>query len=142
MIKLCDDIPLIEQLIGNKLATSANPGFVFGRGGNVTSGSWLLNNDVPSNITGIPFGLLGGNLLQVWAASQNVDTYDIGLYWHLGDEIGLTLLATMNIVAERQDFFGIPDFGTVPVPSNVQIAVRISNGAAKNPKASVFIGGA
>lgn len=142
MIKLCDDIPLIEQLIGNKLATSANPGFLLGRGGNVPNGSWLFNNDVPSNITGIPFGLAGGNLLQVWAASQNVDTYSIEVYYHFGDEVGLTLLTTVTVVALRQDFFGIADFGSVPVPQNVQIAGKLVGGAAKNPKASIFIGGA
>ena len=141
MIKLCDDIPLIEQLIGNKLASSANPGFIFGRGGNSSNNTWLLNNDVPSNITGIPYGLSGGNLLQVWVASENVDTYSIEIYRHLGDEVALTLLTTVSVVSTRQAFFGIPDFGSVPILSNVQIATRLVGGSAKNIKVSVFIGG-
>jgi hypothetical protein len=141
MLHLCDDIPLIEQMIGVSIANSASPGFVYGRGGNVPAGSWLINNEVPSNITGIPFGLDNGKLVAVWGASQDIDTYDIEIYWHLGDSVSLTLLTTVSVISLRQDFFDISDFGTVNVPKNVQLATRITNGSAKNPKCALFIGG-
>jgi len=137
----CDDLAIIEQTVGDGIANSASPGFIFGRGGNAAANSWLINNEVPSNITGIPFGLSNGKILQIWAASQDIDTYDINIYHHLGDEISLTLMTTISIVATRQQFFGPVDFGIVLVPQNVQLAARIVNGNAKNPKCSVFVGG-
>jgi hypothetical protein len=141
MLHLCDDIPIIEQMIGFSISNSASPGFIFGRGGNASSNTWLINNEVPSNITGIPFGLNNGKLLEVWVASENVDTYDIEVYWHLGDEISLTLLTTVNVVAQRQDFFGVLDFGLINVPTEVQLGAKITGGSAKNPKVALFVGG-
>ena len=141
MLHLCDDIPLIEQMIGFSISNSASPGFIFGRGGNAAANSWLINNEVPSNITGIPFGLNNGKLLEVWAASEDVDTYSVEVYWHLGDEVSLTLLTTVNVVATRQDFFGVLDFGVVNVPPQIQLATKLVGGSAKNPKVALFVGG-
>lgn len=141
MLKGCD-IAIVEQLITSGISTSASPGFVYSRSGNATPGTWLSNNSVPSNITGIPFGLDNGKVVQIWAASQNIDSYTIEVYHHLGDETSLTFLTSVNVVSVRQDFFGITDFGSVPIPKNVQMAVKLVGGAAKNPKVALFLGGA
>ena len=144
MILKCTQLALVEQLIGAGIANSASPGFVYGRGGNVPGNSWYLNNAVPSNITGVAFGLNNGKVLAVWAVSQNIHTYDIAVYEHLGDEIALTLLATVSIVAARTQIIVPTDaeFTHSADPSkDVQLGCRIINGSAKNPKCSLFLGG-
>lgn len=140
----CDDLAIIEQLIGGAVANSVSPGFTYGRSGNVPAESWYINNEVVSNITGIPFGLQAGKILAVWAGSQLTATYDIEIYEHEGNEVNLTLLATINIVALTSAII-IPtdtEFNQSADPSQFkQIGCKLVNGSAKFPKVSIFLGG-
>lgn len=121
----------------NTLDAVALPGFDFGRSGNAAANSWLLNNAVPSNLVGIPVGMSSAFITEVWVGSENVDTYDIEIYEHEGDEINLTLLTTVNIVALRTATFSV----NVAITTGRQMAVRIVNGNAKNPKVYVLVKG-
>ena len=144
MLHLCDDIPIIEQLVGKSVASSVSPGYGFGRSGNVGSNTYLLDKGVPSNITGTPFGLDNGVILAIWCGSQNKDTYVIEVYEHEGDSINLTILASVTVTATRvlNAKPGDPEFTPSNSPTNGrQIACRVSSGSAKELKVTVFLGG-
>jgi hypothetical protein len=117
-----------SEFFQNQLAVSASPGFTWGRSGNVTNSTWLLNDTVPSNKAGRTVSLSAPSITQVFVASEDVDTYDINIYEHEGAEVNLTLLTTVNIVAARTATFNID----VPMTSGRQLAVRVVNGSAKN----------
>ena len=119
--------------IDNQVNTSASPAFSFGRSGNVSNNTWLLRpGGVPSNKTGIPVGISNGTIRQIDIGSEDIDTYNISIYEHEGDQVNLTLLTTVNVISTRTDIFTSSDFGTVNVTQGKQIAVRVSSGSAKN----------
>lgn len=112
---------------------SASPGFGFGRSGNVSSNTWLLRTGgVPSNKTGVAMGISNPQLKQIDVGSEDVDTFDIAIYEHEGNEVNLTLLTTVSIISARTASFDVNDFGTVNATQGRQLAVRITNGSAKN----------
>jgi hypothetical protein len=116
-----------------EIGVSASPGFGFGRSGNVTSGTWLLRTgSVPSNKTGVTMGINNPKLKQIDIGNEDISTFDIGIYEHEGNEINLTLLATVSVVSARTGSFTVLDFGEVIATQGRQLAVRITAGSAKN----------
>lgn len=107
---------------------SASPGFSFGRSGNVVAGTWLSNESVPSNKAGRWNYLKSAKVTRVYVANEIVDTYDLEVYYHDGNEAGLTSLGTVSIVAAKGGAFEVE----WPIPQNKQIAVKLSTGSAKN----------
>lgn len=132
----CSELAHIEELVKQIAANSGKPSYAFGRGSTVTTDSWLFaGNSVPSNKTGIPFGLNNGKLTYAWIGNELLVAYDVKVYYHTGDETGLTLLTTLSVPdSSRTATFDITDFGTVNVPNNVQIAVLVNNIVSTNPK--------
>lgn len=119
--------------------SSASPGYTFGKSGNVSSGTYLQQESVPSNITGRTVGVSNGLVVEVDVGSQDADTYDLSIYSHDGDSINLTLLVTVSVVAARTGTFllGPP----VPIAKGKQLAARISSGSCKNPGVVVIVKG-
>ena len=122
----------------NPFRVSSNPGYAFGRPGNVPANAWLNSESIPSNKTGIPFGLLNGSLEGVWVGNEDINTFDIEVFQHLGNEIGLTFLKSVTVTASRSGIFIIT---SVAITKDVQLAIRITNGAAKNIKVYLDIKG-
>ncbi len=125
---------VIEELC-NRLAVSANPGFTWGKSGNINKNTWLLNDTVPSNKAGRTITITNPELTRILTASQDLDTYDISIYEHDGDEINLTLLVTESIVAARTGDFTI----SVSATKGKQLAARIATGSAKNVVVGIFM---
>lgn len=124
----CDDIAITEELIRQLVASAGKPSYQFGLSGSNPANSWLDAAGKPSNKTGIPFGLNNGKLIEVWVGNELLAAYEIKIYYHYGDETGLTLLKTLNVPnAARTKTFTITDIGDVSVPSNCQIAVRVGS---------------
>ena len=124
----------IEELAEN-LDRSASPGFSFGRSGNVSSNSWLLRpGGVPSNRTGVTFGLYNGILDEISVGTENLETYTIEIIQHDGNEINSVSIASVSIVNLRKAVFsvGVDYTQTNPLVRNKQIAVKITSGSAKN----------
>ena len=117
-----------SEFFQSQLAVSASPGFTWGRSGNTPSGTWLLNDTVPSNKAGRTVSLSAPSITQVFVASEQIDTFDIGIYEHEGDEINLTLLGTVSIITSRTGVFNV----AFPVTSGRQLATKIETGSAKN----------
>lgn len=117
---------------------SASPGFSFGRPANSSNGSWLLIvGGVPSNKTGIPLAISGAELVLISVGNENINTFDVAIYEHEGDEINLTLITTVSVVAKRTDTFVV----SFSVTTGRQIAARILNGNAKNVGVSLQLKG-
>jgi hypothetical protein len=111
------------------VGVSASPGFSFGRSGNVTAGTWFSTvGGVPSNKAGITVALSNPEVTKVYVANEDISTFDVEVYEHQGNEIGLTLIGTVNVVASRSASFTV----SYAVTSGEQLAVKIVNGSAKN----------
>jgi hypothetical protein len=115
--------------------TTASPGYSFGRSGNVGSGSYLLNETVPSNIAGRPVYLTTAKITDISVSSEQVDTFNVRIEEHNG--VTFTTLTTVSIVAARSGIFSV----NIPVTTGKMIAVKISSGSAKNPVVTVQLKG-
>jgi hypothetical protein len=115
----------LKTLISNTLS----PGYPFGKSGTVTSGSWLWRvGDIPANKAGYNVGALNPILYRINCGSENLNTYTISVYQHDGNEVGLTLITSVNVIASRKAVFNV----NVALTSNRHIAVQLSAGSAKN----------
>lgn len=117
----------IEDICG-EVAGAASPGYSFGRSGNIPSNTWLYNEGVPSNKAGHAVRLTTPRIRELNISSEDIDTFDITIYEHEGDEVNLTSLVTVNIIAARGDTFGVD----VAMTAGRQLAARLTSGSAKN----------
>ena len=120
-----------------EIGASASPGFSFGRSGNASTGSWLLNEGVPSNRAGRYVFTTSPKLVEIFVSSENIDTYTISIYEHEGDEVNLTLLDTLSITAAR----GGQKISNVAITSGRQLAIRVTAGSARNVVAGLILKG-
>jgi hypothetical protein len=121
-----------------EVGASASPGFSFGRSANVSSGTWLLRTgSIPSNKTGIPVGVTSPFISNIQIGNEDSSTFNISIYEHEGDEINLTLLATVSVTAARTAVFSV----NIPVTSGRQLAALLSSGSGKNVGVDLIIKG-
>ena len=132
----CNILAHIEESTTQATASSGKPSYSFGRAATVVVDTWLdSGNNIPSNETGIPFGLDNGALIELWIGNKNLVAYDLTVYHHLGDEVNLTVLTTVTVPAgARTKIFKVADFGIVAVPKDVQIAMRVTDIPGGNPR--------
>lgn len=114
--------------IANTVATSASPGFSFGRASNVSGGTWLQCESVPSNKAGRFVYISNAVVKTIFVSNENVSTFDVAIYHHEGDEVNLTLVDTVSIVSSRGGSFAVDQ----PVPTGTQLAILVSSGSARN----------
>lgn len=124
----------IEEL-NNKVNTSASPGFSFGRSGQITKGSFLQNETVPSNVSGRWVYISNAQVKKVFVTNESIITYSIEIMYHYGNEAGLTSLGIITVTSDKGGSFSV----NWPVPSNSQLAIRIDPNSANNPK-NVIVG--
>ncbi|MCP3684543.1 MAG: hypothetical protein GY861_17900 [bacterium] len=117
------------------LSVSASPGFTWGRSGNVASGTWLLNDTVPSNKAGRLNFLIDAEVISIFVSSETVSTFDVSVYEHSGGVP--SLVGTVSVVAQRGGDFTV----SLPLTTGQEIAVQISSGSAKNPQVGLIING-
>lgn len=112
-----------------EIGNTASPPFSFGRSGNSSSGTWMLRvGGAPSNRSGVNVGFSDPKLIKVNSNTEDANTYELGIYQHQGDEINLTLVTTVSVVANRNGSFILD----IPLTQGWQIAVKIETGSAKN----------
>jgi len=121
-----------------EIGASASPGFSWGRSGNSASGAWLLNDSVPSNLSGRVVTFASPEIKKIFSATETLDTYTLKVYEHEGNSINLTFLATLTVTASRSG-----DSGTVSVPvtSGRQLAIQLDTGSAKNIVVGIILAG-
>jgi len=133
-----DNVQDAIEEINTGVQTTAAPGFSFGRKGNLATNTWLKNETVPSNKAGHTVNLTLPIIQEITVSSENIDTYDIRIYEHEGDEVNLTTLITVSIIAKRGDTFtGL----AVNITAGRQLAARVVNGTARNAVVDLVIKG-
>lgn len=128
--------PAIRELF-NSGGNSASAGVIFGRASNTSATSWLLNQGVVSNRTGVPLDINNPELVRISAGSENLDTYTLSIYEHEGDSINLTLLDTISVVSARN----ASKTTSINITPGRQLAVALTAGSARNVKATLSIKG-
>jgi hypothetical protein len=126
----------IENL-ANDVATSASPGFSFGRASNVNNGTWLLCETVPSNKSGRFVYITNAVVEKIFVSSEDIATYDLEIWYHEGNSVNANLIATVSVVNSRGGAFTVGQ----SVPTNTQLAVKLVNGSAKNVVAGLELSG-
>ena len=112
-----------------EVGAGASPAFTFSRSGSIFGSSWLnIAGGVGSNRAGIPVFINNPTITMISCATENQNTYEVTVYEHDGDEINLTVLGTVSINNERTKLFSV----NWPVTSGKQLAVKISDGGARN----------
>jgi hypothetical protein len=117
----------IEEVFQN-VALSASPGFSFGRSGTTTAGTYLLNETVPSNISGRWVYINNAVVVKAFVANELVATYSIEVLYHDGNGAGLTSIGTVTVTAAKGGSFTV----NWPVPTDKQVAVRMTAGSASS----------
>ena len=113
-------------------SVSASPGFTWGRSGNISSGSYLLNDTVPSNTTGRVIPLQSGTIEQVFIAIEIATTASFDIQKRVSGS--WVTQSTVTITSSR-----IATINTsVAVALNDEIAIRVSPTTANNPKNPVL----
>lgn len=126
---IADDVQGAIEEIQIAAAAATSPGFTWGRSGNIPSGTWLLNDSVPSNKGGRTIVLNSAKIVKIFTASEELNTYDLGIYSHDGNEINLTLITTLVVTASRTGDSGAV---SISVPFGKQLATKVDTGSAKN----------
>ena len=123
--------------ISETVATSASPGFSFGRASNVSSGTWLQCEGVPSNKAGRFVYITDPVIEKIFISSETISTYNIDVYEHEGDSVNLTLLASSTVTSARGGVFTL----SVSATSGRQLAILLSSGSARNVVAGLELSG-
>lgn len=121
-----------------EIGASASPGFSWGRSGNASSGTWLQNDSVPSNLSGRTVAFSNPKIRRIFTASEDVATYTLQIYEHEGNSVNLTLLTSFNVTSSRTGDSASID---IPVTSGKQLAVQVSAGSCRNIVVGVILAG-
>lgn len=113
-----------------EVQTSASPGYSFGRSGVTTGGAYLQTQTVPSNVSGMWVYINNAVIAKIFVTNELTATYSIDILYHDGNEVNLTLVGTVTVTAAKGAFFTV----NWSIPTNKQLAVRISPTSASNPK--------
>lgn len=136
----CEELAFIEEMVDQSVSTSASPGFTWGRSGNSPAGTWLLNESVPSNISGRTVFLSSALIKKVFISHQDAVIVKYDLYHHLGDGLSMTYIGSASTTASRTYSEDL----NLSVPLNVQLAFKVASdspNAAKNPVVGILLAG-
>lgn len=113
----------------SEVGAGASPGLSFSRQGHIFGSSWLNRaGGVASNRAGVSVFVDNPVVVLVACTTENLNTYEVTVYSHDGDEINLTPLGTLAVNNERTKLFTV----NWPTTKGKQIAVRITSGGARN----------
>ena len=126
----------IDEL-SNTVSTSASPGFSFGRASNVNTNTWLNCEGVPSNKAGRWVYINNAVVTRVFVSNESVGTFGVSVYYHDGDGQNLTLLGSVTVTSAYGDAFSV----NWAVPTDKQLALRLTTGSARNIVAGLELQG-
>lgn len=125
---ISENVQEVIEEVCQKVATSASPGFSYGRDGNLAGGTFLLCEKVPSNKAGRWVYINDAVISDIYVGNEDISTFDVSVYHHDGNEVNLTFVNSITVTAARGGKFSV----NWPVPTDKQLAVSIENGSAKN----------
>lgn len=104
----------------------AAPGFVFARQGALGVNTWLLANDIPSNLTGIRNLFTNTRIKLISSDSSASSTYQFTVYEH--DHVTYTSLGSFTVTAA----YGGTFTPNLALTSGKNLAVQVTSGSATN----------
>ena len=126
----------ILDYLKNQVTSNVSPGFTWGRSGAIPANTYLLNDAVPSNVSGRIVFLNNAMIKKVYVANQDATANIIlGVYSHDGDGNNMTLLGTVTTTAARSNTFSV----TWSVAINKQLAVKLETTSASGKNLVVGI---
>ena len=132
----CAILAFIEELVNQISAVSASPGFTWGDSGNVSAGSFLLNDSVPSNRAGRIVPLADGEITKIFVTCETNATATLEIVLRTGATFsGLT---TMSLAGQRTK---VETKTGVTVAEGDELACRVTSGSCRNPVVGVIIRG-
>lgn len=114
--------------------TSASPGFGFGRSGNITRGSYLYCEGVPSNVVGRYVYINTAAVRRVFVGNENLGTFTFEVLSHDINEVNLSLLGSVTVSAAYGATFSV----NWSVTTGKFLAVRVAAASTDAPKNVVF----
>lgn len=131
-----DDAGVEHAFAALGIGFAASPGFTWGRKGNVLPGTYLQNDDVPSNVTGRLIAFDAPVIRKILVTNGAISTFTITVQEH--DGVTYTNLTSVTITADREMVADV----NVPVTPGKQLAVVLDAGSASNPVVGVILDGA
>jgi len=123
--------------ISQTVSTSASPGFSFGRASNVNAGTFLNVEGVPSNKAGRWVYINNAIVTKVFVSNELSTTFTLEVLYHTGNGTGLTSIGSVTVTAAYGDSFDV----SFAVPTDSQLALRVSAGSARNMVAGLELQG-
>lgn len=102
------------------------PAFTLARQGFVGVNTWLLNNGVPSNLTGVRV-FTPSSLTKVFVDSSSQGTFDVTIYTH--DHSTFSVLTVLSVSSA----YGNEKTIDIPLIVGQNLAARITSGSATDP---------
>lgn len=125
---VADDVQEALEQVSDSVAVSASPGFTWGDSGVIPNGSYLLNDNIPSNLAGRTVPLYNAIISKVFVTMENTNTVSFDIQKRVGSVF--TTLTTITVTALRKDSQNV----SVPVDFQEEICVRVSPTSANKPK--------
>jgi len=126
--------PAIRELASNSSIT-VSPGFTWGRSGNAPTGTYLLNDSVPSNVTGRVVPVSGGAIMTIFVATETVGTWVLAIQKRSG--ASFVEIGTVTMTAQRTKTQQV----TISVTLGDELALYVKTGSCKNPVVGLIIKG-
>jgi len=126
----------IEE-ISATVATSASPGFSFGKASNVNTGTFLNVEGVPSNKAGRWVYIDNAIVTKVFVSNEKNTSFTLEIMYHDGDGTNLTSLGTVSVVSAYGAAFTV----SFPVPKDSQLCIRSIAGSPRNVVAGLELQG-
>lgn len=117
-------------------SASASPGFSWGRSGNIIANTYLLNDTVPSNVTGRIVPLVTGTITKAVIACGIASTFTVKVQKRSG--VSFTDLFSVSVVSSRTSV----TTQTQAVTSGDELAVLVSAGSTDDVVVSLIMVGA
>ena len=97
-----DNVQEALENVSGGVAVSASPGYSYGRSGNVSKGAFLYRpGSVPSNITGIPIGIVDPYISNVSIGNQRAKVIKIDIWEHDGNGRNLSFIGSVTTDGTR-----------------------------------------
>ena len=123
--------------ISTTVATSASPGYSFGKASNVNSGTYLNVEGVPSNKAGRWVYITNAVVVEVFVSNEKDTTFTLEILHHSGNGTSLTSLGFVTVVSEYGASFSV----NFPVPTDTQLCMRVTSGSPRNVVAGLSLQG-
>lgn len=117
------------------VAAFASPGFTWGRQGAIPSDTYLLNDSVPSNVTGRVIPMTAGTIKKIFIANGAVNTFDVKVQRRSG--VSFVDLFTTSVVAART----LTTSASQSVSAGDELALIISSGSCSDIVVGLIIEG-